>query len=516
MSSNKPGKVYLVGAGPGDPELVTLKTHRLLEECDAVVYDNLIPDELILDLAPDVEKHYVGKRSGVPCVSQEFINDLLVGLASAGKQVVRLKGSDPLIFGRGAEEAKWLRKHEIPFEIVPGVTSGLAASAYSGIPCTDRERASTVILVTGHKSKDKDHSSVDWSWVARAKEATIIIYMGVREMPTIAAKLIDNGMDPKMPSAVVERCTFPTQRVFTAPLDEMPRTVEENDVGTPAIFLIGRVVELREWLHWFNEHTLMGTRIMVTRPADQAQPIWQRLRELGAEVMTYPTIATDELLDEKAWERFLAADPVNGWLIFTSENGVRYFMQQLAAHDMDVRALAKYKIAVVGGGTERFLKQYNLHADFVPNKATGRSLAAELTAAVDLSGATVVRVRGNLSYDFVDNAVVEKGATLIPMTVYATSHPIWPDGMKQKLAANPPHVVLFTSGSSVDGLYENMTGEEIRETISPAMIVSIGPTTSEEIRKRGLEVDLEAAKHTIPDMIDELVTYLEQNPPRRK
>jgi len=516
MDASKFGTVYLVGAGPGDPELVTLKTHRLLSECDVVVYDNLIPDELIVMLPPSMEKYYVGKRAGVPCCSQAYINDLLVRLAVEGKMVVRLKGSDPLIFGRGAEEAKFLRKHDIPFEIVPGVTSGLAASAYSGIPCTDRERSSAVILVTGHKAKEKHHSSVDWSWIAKAKDATIIVYMGVGGIQKIVDRLLDGGMDPALPAAVIERSTFPSQRVFTSTIHDLPQAVIDNEVKAPAIFLIGKVVELREWLDWFNGHQLMGIRVLVTRPAEQAAPMYRRLRELGAEVQAYPTIATQSSFDPAAWDRFRAVDGDRRWLIFSSENGVRYFFEQFAANGFDIRELAPYKIAVVGGGTERYLvENYGLRVDFVPSKATGKTLAAELTAQTDLAGAVVVRVRGNLSYDYVDKAVVEQGATLVPMIVYETMHPIWPDGLKQKLIAHPPHVTVFTSGSSVDGLYENMTADEVRDIVAPGLVVSIGPTTSVEIRKYGLEVGFEAARHTIPEMIDELAEYLQTHPVRR-
>ena len=516
MTERKVGKVYLVGAGPGDPELVTLKTHRLLNTCDVVVYDNLIPDELIVGLPIPLEKHYVGKRAGVPCCSQDFINELLVRLASEGKVVVRLKGSDPLIFGRGAEEAKFLRAHDIPFEIVPGVTSGLAASAYSGIPCTDRERSSTVILVTGHKAKEKAHTSVDWAWVAKAQHATILVYMGVGQIARIVNRLIINGMSPDTPAAVVERSTFPSQRVFTSSLTDMPDTIKQNNVKAPAIFLVGKVVELRQELDWFKGLPLMGARIMVTRPAAQADPMYTRLRDLGAEVLTYPTIATQEFFDAPAWEKFDAIDTLGRWLIFTSENGVRYFFKQFSKRGVDIRGLSDFKIAVVGSGTARILKEdYNLTADFVPSKMTGKTLAGELVDQEDLKGATVVRVRGNLSYDYVDKAAAEAGAHVIPMTVYETIHPTWPEGLKEKLSSTPPDAVVFTSGSSVDGLYANMTEEEIKRLVAPGLIVSIGPTTSEVIEAYGLEVGLEAKQHNIPDLLDELVEYIQANPIRR-
>ncbi len=503
----KIGIVYLAGAGPGDPELVTKKTYRLLRECDAVVYDNLVPDELVVSLPPTVQTYDVGKQAQKGCSKQEEINNLLVKLAKEGKSVVRLKGSDPLIFGRGGEEAKYLRQHNIPYEIVPGVTSAVAAAAYAGIPCTDRNVASSLLFVTGHKALEKQVSSVSWDWVAQAKQTTIVIYMGVGEIENIVGMLHQHGMKEDIPAAIIERGTYPSQRVIVTTVGELPRKVKQETVTSPALFIIGEAVMLRETLDWFMGKSLMGVRVMVTRPADQAGSIYHKLRELGAEVLPYPTIATREIIDTDAWKAFKASSSPQQWLLFTSENGVRYFFRQLFRHEYDIRTLGNFKIAVIGAGTQEALHKFGLQPDFVPSTATTAALAEEFPRFVQGSSTTVVRVRGNRSVENVDKAITVAGGVFIPMTVYETYYRKWSSNQKDKLLQRPPDVVMFTSGTTVEGLFENMTEQEITTTIASACIISIGPSTSHVIRSYKLPITVEAKQHTIPGMIEELVAY---------
>ncbi len=515
MKTTKQGMVYLAGAGPGDPELVTEKVRRLLGICDTVVYDNLIPDELIVTLPSGVETFYVGKRAGKVCRNQAEINELLVKLAREGKTVVRLKGSDPLIFGRGGEEAKHLQRAGVKFEIVPGITSGVAAAAYAGIPCTDRNIASTVLFVTGHKAKEKETASVDWSWVARARRTTVVIYMGVSEIPNIVAQLVEHGMAKNIPAAAIERGTFPSQKAVVGTLSELPVMVEKNRIKGPAVFIVGDVVSLQEHLAWFKDKSLLGVRVMVTRPADQAGGMYEELRDLGAEVLPYATIATEAYVDNRAWDEFGRAARPHRWLVFTSENGVRYFVSQLLQREYDIRALTGFRIGVIGAGTERALKKHGLQPDFVPSRATTAAFAEEFKSQGELSNATVVRVRGNLSTTNIDEAVTQAGGELLPMTVYETHFTKWPGDLKAKLLEIPPDVVIFTSGTTVDGLFANLSREEIDRVIKSALLVSIGPSTSEVIRSYGLEVGLEAGRHTIPDVIRELEAYAETHSLRR-
>ena len=515
MNDKKIGIVYLAGAGPGDPGLVTVKTFNLLKQCDAVVYDYLIPDELITTLPEHVEKYYVGKIGGGISTSQTDINELLLSLARQNKTVVRLKGSDPFVFGRGGEEAKFLAQNKINFEIIPGVTAGVAASTYAGIPVTDRNIASWVTFVTGHKAKEKLVSSVKWDWIAKGEKGTVVLYMGVSQIANIVSDLIENGMKGDTPSAIIERASFPTQKTHISILKNLPQTVVDKNIKAPAIFIIGDVVNLREYIEWFGKKPLHGLRILVTRPADQANTMYNKLRNLGAEVLPYPTIATRENINREAWNEVNKIDISNNWLIFTSENGVRYFIKQMKDQGKDIRSLSDYKIAVIGEGTKRALAKYYLKPDFIPDKATTSSLAEQFIKEIDLKGFNFIRVRGNLSVENIDNAVLEAGGNLIPMTVYETYYPVWGDELKEKIKSYPPDIVTFTSGSTVDGLFNCLDSNEIYQYIKQAMLVSIGPSTSEVIKSYGLDVTLEAKKHTIPDLINELVEFIKSNPLER-
>ncbi len=515
MASTETGTVYLIGAGPGDPDLITVRGRQLLNDCRAVVYDNLVPFELIVTLPASTEKHYVGKQAGKSCRSQEEINKLLVRLAHEGKNVARLKGSDPFIFGRGAEEAQYLKKNGIRFEIVPGVTSGIAAPAYAGIPCTDRDHASFVLFVTGHKAADKAVSDVPWEWVAQANRGTVVIYMGVGEISDIVAILLDRGMSGDMPTAVIERGTYPSQRVITCTLAELPQKVISQKVRPPALFVLGKVVELRPIMQWFEARPLLGVRVTVTRPADQAQPMYSSLRQLGAEVLACPTIATAEHHDDDGWQDFEKLSSENRWLVFTSENGVRYFMRKFFSRWPDIRRLGCFKIAALGHGTAGALARFNLKADFVPTEATTSAFAEQLADSRSWKDSEVVRVRGNLSVDNIDRSLAAAGAGVLPLTVYRTFHPTWPEGLTEKLLQYPPDVITFTSGTSVTGLFEILSADNVKSILSETKVLTIGPATSAVAREHGFDVTIEARRHSIPSMIDELVGYAEDHSLRR-
>ncbi|MEZ5358072.1 MAG: uroporphyrinogen-III C-methyltransferase [Candidatus Zixiibacteriota bacterium] len=507
MIDPTPGTVYLIGAGPGDPGLITVRGKQLLESCDAVVYDNLVCPQLIVTLPETTEVFYVGKRAGNHPVPQDKINEMLCKLAKEGKNVARLKGSDPLIFGRGGEEAKYLREHGIKFEIINGVTSGIAGPAYCGIPCTDRERASSVLFVTGHKASDKLKTSVPWDWVAQTKNGTVVIYMGVNQIAEIVKQLTEYGMDASLPAAIVERGTFPSQRVFTTTLSELPRVAEENKVVPPALFVLGHVVDLQPYLSWFTDRPLFGLRVMVTRSAQQAGDLYERLRRLGAEPMPYPTISIDTFEDPRNWNKVAAIESEKKWIVFTSENGVRCFFAKLRDHFDDIRRLGGFKIAAIGVGTAKMLEEYHLKADFVPSKAIVDVLTKEMAEQLDLDGATIVRVRGNLADDILEKTLPAHGAEIIPLTVYRTYHPMWPDGLKEKVIEYPPHAILFTSGSTLEGLYHNLTEEEAKIVLKDAKIFSIGPKMSVRLKEHNLELTREAKVHTVEGLIDELLDY---------
>jgi uroporphyrinogen III methyltransferase/synthase len=501
------GIVYLVGAGPGDPDLISVKAERLLRNCDAVVYDNLVPDEVIVTLPPSVERHHVGKKSGDHTLPQSEINALLVRLASEGRTVVRLKGGDPFIFGRGGEEAQFLKAHDIPYEIVPGISAGTASMEYAGIPCTDRHTSSFVVFVSGHKAMEKSTSSVPWEWMGRMSDGTLVIYMGVAEVGSIVKKLMNAGMSPDLPAAAIERGTFSTQRTVITSLGHLPDRVAEHGLVPPTVFVIGNVVTLRDTIAWFGGKPLSGVRVMVTRPADQARPLYGLLREFGADVLPYPTIATEEDHDDAGWAALGALGGEKRWVVFTSENGVRYFLRQWQAGRGDIRSLSAYRIAAVGEGTARALGEHFLSTDFLPTIARTDELARQMRKSVDLEGGAVVRIRGNLGDDRVEKALEEAGAKVVPLRVYRTCTPEWSREFVQKLFAYPPDVILFTSGSTVDGLHELLTAAEVKRLTSGATIVSIGPHTSQVIRSHGMAVDIEAGEHTIQGMVEKLLAH---------
>ncbi|MFH2204985.1 MAG: uroporphyrinogen-III C-methyltransferase [Elusimicrobiota bacterium] len=501
MADAAQGVVYLIGAGPGDPELITVKGKRLLETCDAVIYDNLVANEFVLALPEAAEKHYVGKRAGHHCFSQDEINKLLVKLGKEGKRVARLKGGDPFVFGRGSEEARFLKQHGVRFEVVSGVTSGVAALAYNGIPCTDRSKSSFVVFATGHKAGEKRESSVPWGWIAQARRGTVVIYMGIGEMEAIVDQLLTGGMPPETPAAVIERGTFPSQRVVQAELAELPKKTRAAGLRPPAIIVIGDVVSLQSELEWYEKRPLSGIRVMITRIAGQAREMRDSLRDLGAEILSYPTLAVETHDDAEGWRSFDRIGSGGKWLVFTSSNAVRFFIRRFVERRGDIRQLAGFKIAAAGASTVQALRDLHLETDFAPAMATVDTLSARMLEELDLKGAEVVRVRGNLAASTIEDRFEAAGVRVTPLTVYQTHNPVWPDGLKSKLFDHPPQVLVFTSGSSVEGLFSNLTEDEVRTLTAGAVIASIGPMTSSALQARGLTVTLETKKLTVPDLI---------------
>lgn len=507
MTRIETGIVYLVGAGPGDPGLITVKGKDLLQSCDAVVYDSLIPDELIVTLPAKVEKHYVGKRGGKEHISQDEINGLLLKLSHEGKFVVRLKGSDPLIFGRGGEEARFLKKHNIPFEIVPGVTAAIAAAAYAGIPLTDREKASFVIFATGHKAKEKESSGVPWKQVARLPGGTLAIYMAVAEIERITGELLEGGMDAALPAAIIERGTFPTMRTIISTLGNLPQDAKESRIKAPAIFVVGHAIELEKTMEWISSKPLRGKRVMVTRPGHQAREMYERLRMHGAEVLAYPTIAVKEIVDDTGWKQLKNIMADDKWLLFTSENGVDHFIRQYLGHFRDIRTLSQYKIARMGYGTLRALQRHHLADDYAPEKSSSLALAEGLIAEKDIKGSTIIRVAGAQDTDPVAKMLETAGARVIPLIVYKTTFIYWPDESKEKLFEHPPDYIIFTSGRAVDGFMVNLDKDELNWLTEKAKIISIGKTTSKVIEACGLNVAYEARTPAIESVVDELAVW---------
>jgi uroporphyrinogen III methyltransferase/synthase len=490
--------VYLVGAGPGDPGLLTARALELIAVADAILYDRLIPDEALAGARDDAELLYVGKRPGADSVAQEQIHDELTRRARRGQVVVRLKGGDPFVFGRGGEEAEALRAAGVEFEVVPGVTSGVAAPAYAGIPVTHRDDASAVAFVTGHEDPDKDETALDWDALARFP-GTLVLYMGIKNLPLIAERLEAAGRDPEEPAAAVHRGTQPGQRAVVATLGTLAEAVAEHGLEPPSILVFGAVAGRREGLAWLERRPLYGKRIVVTRARAQVSRLAGTLRSLGAEVIELPAIRIEPRLDTPEVRDAVAAIGTYALICLTSPNGVRLLFDALGAHGLDARALANATVAAIGPGTAAALAERGLIADIVPERYVAESLAESLEK-VDVTGRPVLIARASEARELLPRALADRGASVDVVALYET---VREDPDPEAIeAARSADYVTFTSSSTVRNLLAAV-GDRFPRS---ARVVSIGPVTSETAREAGLEVHVEAERHDPAGLVEALVT----------
>jgi uroporphyrinogen III methyltransferase / synthase len=489
------GIVYLVGAGPGDPGLMTRRSLELIAAADAILYDRLIPLGALDGARPGAELRYVGKDPGAPTMTQEQTNELLVELARAGKRVVRLKGGDPFVFGRGGEEAEALAAAGVPFEVVPGVTAGVAAPAYAGIPVTHRDAASAVAFVTGHEDPDKGEPSLDWDALARFP-GTLVFYMGIKNLPLIAERLSAAGRDPEEPVAVVERGTQAGQRTIVDTLAAIAARVEAEGLRPPAITLVGRVAGLRDTLAWLERRPLHGEVVAVTRARAQASGLAARLRELGAEVVETPAIRIEPRpLEGKLLD---AVRRISGYALvcLTSPNGVRLLFEALSQTGHDARSLAGASMAAIGPGTAAELKRRGVRADVVPEQFVAESLV-EALEPVAVEGRRVLIARAADARSVLPDALRVRGADVDEVVLYETvAEPL---GEAERVALARATYVTFTSSSTVRFLL----GSGVRPP-DGARVVSIGPVTSAAAQERGLTVHVEAERHDVDGVVEAL------------
>jgi uroporphyrinogen III methyltransferase / synthase len=481
--------VYLVGAGPGDPGLLTARALELIARADVIVHDRLIPATALDGARPDAELIYVGKEGGGPSISQDDIVARLLADGAAGRDVVRLKGGDPFVFGRGGEEAEALRAAGIAFEVVPGVTAGVAASAYAGIPVTHRDAASAVAFVTGHEDPAKPESALDWAALARFP-GTLVVYMGVRRLEAITRGLMAGGRPGTEPAAIIERGTLPDQRVVTGTLETIAGAAAQAGVKAPAVSLFGPVAALRSELAWFEGRPLSGRTVAVTRARDQAGGLAARLRSLGAAVVEAPAIRIHEI-DGPAPE--LARYDL---VCLTSPNGVRHLFDRLHRAGRDARAFATARIAAIGPGTAAALRDHGLVADVVPERFVAEGLVHAL-AEVPVSRALIARAVH--ARDVLPAALRERGAEVDVLELYETVAA--PMSHVQREAVAGADYVTFTSSSTVRFFFASMHGVVPER----ARLVSIGPVTSQTLREHGREPDVEAERHDIDGLVSALV-----------
>lgn len=503
----KTGIIYLVGAGPGNPKLLTLRGKECLERADVVLYDYLA-NPALLDFAPaKAERIYVGRRGRGHYQDQSEINRLLIEKARAGRIVVRLKGGDPFVFGRGGEEAEAVAGAGLPFEVVPGVTSAVAAPAYAGIPVTHRTLASTVTFVTGHEDPAKDTEALEWPRLATA-HGTLVFLMGVKNLPAIVANLRREGKPADTPVAVIRWGTKPSQRTVVGTLGTIAGKAAEAQIEPPSIIVVGEVVRLREQLNWFETRPLFGKRVLVTRARVQAGELSRLLVDQGAEPVECPTI---QIVPPGSWaelDEAIAALSRYQWLVFTSVNGVQPFMERLQHKGLDGRAVAGLRLCCIGPRTAEALASYGLRADVIPAEYQAEGLIEAMKAA-GVKGQRVLIPRAAVAREILPEQLRALGADVHVVTAYRTVLPeVEADRVKDLLKKQALHALTFASSSTVrnfSGLFGSR--EEMCRLTGGVVVACIGPITAKTAAEEGLPVTITAAENTIPALVEAIVQY---------
>jgi len=500
------GIVYLVGAGPGDPSLITLRGVDCLQRADVVVYDYLANEQLLSHAPEGAERIYAGKIGGRHNQGQDEINSLLVTKAKGGKVVVRLKGGDPFVFGRGGEECEALRDAGIPFEVVPGVTAAVGASAYSGIPLTHRDITASVAFVTGQEGENKDGSNIDWDRLSLGG-GTVVFYMGVTTLRRNMQRMVDHGRSPHTPVALVRWATTGCQQVLVGTLVDIADRAEECGLKPPAITIVGEVVALRERLQWFEKRPLCGKKIVVTRAAEQAGEFSAKLAARGATVLECPTI---RLVEPESWQLLdLAIRELPGydWLVLTSVNAVRYFFQRLDALGLDARALAGCRICAVGPKTAAELRSFGVKPELVPADYKAEGIVGEFSR-LDMQGSRVLFPRADKARDVIPSELKRMGAHVDSPVAYRNIFPerLLPETLFA-LEKRSVDCITFTSSSTVQNLAAMLGEEMMLDMLKGVVVASIGPITSKSCRDLGLKVDIEPQAYTMDALVEALEVH---------
>jgi uroporphyrinogen III methyltransferase / synthase len=508
----KKGKVYIIGAGPGDAGLITLKGIEGLREADVVIYDYLVSRDLLKYARIDARFTYAGKQGGDHTLSQWQINDLLVKEAKAGNTVARLKGGDPFIFGRGGEEAEKLASNKIPFEIIPGVTSAIAVPAYAGIPLTHRGLTSTVAFVTGHEDPTKEKSDIDWPALARI--GTLVFLMGVKNIEKIVQELQDNGRSPKTPTALIRWGTTPQQEILTGTLANIATLAKARKFTPPAILVIGEVVALRDTLQWFDSKPLFGKGVVITRPERQADDLARLLIKEGATPIYFPTI---KIVPPPNWRELDAAIKKledYDWLIFTSANGVAYFLERLLAKGKDVRNLKGVKICCIGPATARQMESKGIRVDLVPKNFISEGILKSFSGK-NLKGKKILIARAAKARDVLPEGLKIHGAQVDVVTAYETINSgKKKNELKELLEENQVDVITFTSSSTVNNFIKIM-GSNFKLP-KGVKIACIGPVTAAAAKKAGFPIDIHQEEYTMEGLVEALIKFFEKKPAERK
>jgi len=498
------GKVFLVGAGPGDPKLITVKGLEAIQQADVIVYDRLAHPSLLKHVKDNVEKIYVGKLPNHHTLKQEEINQVLVEKALEGKVVTRLKGGDPSIFGRVGEEAMELAEHHVPFEIVPGITSAIAVPAYAGIPVTHRDYTSSLAIVTGHEDPTKNESNINWEKLSTAT-GTLIFLMGVANLSLIKNKLIENGRDENTPIALIRYGTRVEQQTVVGTLANIVGKVEAAALTSPAIIIIGEVVKLRESLQWFEKKPLFGQKVLVTRARSQASELSAKIQELGGEAIEFPVIKiVPPTNTEPLKEAYKQLDSFD-WIIFTSVNGVSTFFEQLKENKIDIRKMGKARIAAIGSKTAEALQEKGLIVDIIPEEFRAEGLLNSLEGEIK-AGQKVLLPRADIARKILPQVLREKGLEVVEVDAYETVLDAENKAeIVELLREKDVQIITFTSSSTVKNFMEAIKDEEVEQLLEGVTLASIGPITTKTAQDLGLKVDVTASEYTIDGLVEAII-----------
>lgn len=498
------GKVYLIGAGPGDAGLMTLRGMELIKSCDVIVYDYLANEKFLESVKEGAEIIYVGKKGGDHTLPQGGINELLVQKSKEGKSIARLKGGDPYIFGRGGEEAEELFDAGVEFEVVPGVTAAVAATAYAGIPLTHRSCTSTLALITGHEDPTKEDSAIAWDKIATGI-GTLVFYMGVKNLPYIVENLVKNGRDPKTPVALIRWGTMPNQKTWTGTLETIVEIAEREKVTPPSLIVVGEVVSLRDRLGWFEKRPLFGRRIIVTRARAQASDFVEKLEASGASTLEFPTIET---VEPESWEELDSAiDRISqyDWMIFTSVNGLGYLLYRLKQTGRDIRDLAGPRICAIGKKTADAVESVGMKVDLVPDEFRAEAI---LEAIGDVKGKKIFIPRAKEARELLPEELKKMGASVDVVTAYRTVRPTGKkDDILKMIRESAVDMVTFTSSSTVTNFAGMFQKTELAEIQGKLKVASIGPITSETAKKLGFTIDVMPGEYTIDGLTQSIIGY---------
>ncbi|TAL24464.1 MAG: uroporphyrinogen-III C-methyltransferase [Nitrospirae bacterium] len=506
---NTKGKVYLVGAGPGDIGLLTIKGMKCLQKAEVVIYDFHLNAQVLNYINHDAEFIYAGKRGGHHTMTQDEINKVLVKKAKAGKKVCRLKGGDPFVFGRGGEEAEALAKEGVEFEIVPGVSSAVAAPAYAGIPITHRLYSSSFAVIPGYEDTTKDESSIDWSRLATGV-GTLIFLMAVKNMDVLIKKLIENGRSPETPVAVIRWGTRPDQKTITGTLGNIMEAVRQKEIKPPAVMVVGDVVKLRDTLNWYEKKPMFGQRILTTREHSGG---FEELEEMGAEIIAFPTIEIAPPENYRDLDRAINRIGSYAWIIFTSANGVRYFMQRLIDRDKDIREMKGVKVCAIGTKTAAEIKKFGIKVDLIPEEFNAEGLIesfqrVKVSKGQSLKGMRLLLPRAEKAREIFPEKVRELGGEIdVPVAYRAIKPEMHGKRLKRFLKEGRISIATFTSAATFNNFRE-IIGEDADELLRDVAIAVIGPVTARAIEKAGLKVDIMPKKATIEAMVEEIKRWV--------